>query len=83
MQSHDKVAPKEKQIVSDQTESTARGFAAMDKTTHREVASRGGKSAHAKGTAHEFTPAEAREAGRLGGQKKRKRREHHTGEDRS
>jgi len=34
----------------------------------REIASKGGKAAHAKGTAHEFTAEEAREAGRKGGQ---------------
>lgn len=45
-----------------------RGFAAMDDDKQREIASKGGKAAHAKGTAHEFTPEEAREAGRKGGQ---------------
>ena len=45
-----------------------RGFAGMDPERRREVASRGGKAAHERGTAHEFTPDEAREAGRKGGQ---------------
>lgn len=45
-----------------------RGFAAMDRGKQREIASKGGKAAHAKGTAHEFTSEEAREAGRKGGQ---------------
>jgi general stress protein YciG len=45
-----------------------RGFAAMDPEKQREIASRGGKSAHAAGAAHEFTSEEAREAGRRGGQ---------------
>ena len=45
-----------------------KGFAAMDAQTRREVASRGGKVAHARGHAHEFTPEEARVAGRLGGE---------------
>src|SRR5207253_7533596 len=45
-----------------------RGFAAMDAAKQREIASKGGKAAHAKGTAHEFTPEEARAAGRKGGQ---------------
>lgn len=44
-----------------------RGFATMDSTRVRELARRGGTTAHAKGTAHEFTPAEAKEAGRKGG----------------
>lgn len=45
-----------------------RGFAVMDKTRQREIASSGGKAAHAGGRAHEFTAEEAREAGRKGGQ---------------
>lgn len=39
------------------------GFAAMDEDRRREIASEGGKAAHASGHAHEFTPEEAREAG--------------------
>lgn len=45
-----------------------RGFAAMSAEKQRTIASLGGKAAHAKGTAHEFSPEEAREAGRKGGQ---------------
>lgn len=45
-----------------------RGFASMDAAKQREIASKGGKAAHAKGTAHEFTPDEARVAGRKGGE---------------
>lgn len=44
-----------------------RGFAAMDEQRRKEIASKGGKAAHEKGTAHEFTSEEAREAGRKGG----------------
>jgi uncharacterized protein len=44
-----------------------RGFASMDRTKQREIASKGGRAAHAKGTAHEFDSGEAREAGRKGG----------------
>jgi uncharacterized protein len=44
-----------------------RGFASMDREKHREIASKGGRAAHAKGTAHEWSSAEAREAGRKGG----------------
>lgn len=51
-----------------------RGFASMDRARQREIASLGGKAAHAKGTAHEFTPEEAREAGRKGGQASGERR---------
>lgn len=45
-----------------------RGFASMDVSKQREIASKGGRAAHAKGTAHEFTSDEARVAGRKGGE---------------
>ncbi len=45
-----------------------RGFASMSPEKQREIASKGGRAAHAKGTAHEWTPEEARTAGRRGGQ---------------
>ena len=44
-----------------------RGFAAMDPARVRELARLGGKSAHRRGKAHEFTSEEARLAGRKGG----------------
>lgn len=44
-----------------------RGFAAMDPDRQRELSSRGGKAAHAAGTAHQFDSDEARAAGRKGG----------------
>lgn len=44
------------------------GFAAMDKKRVAEIASKGGKAAHAAGTAHEFSREEASEAGRKGGE---------------
>lgn len=50
-----------------QNPGSSRGFAAMDPNKQRQIASMGGKAAHAKGAAHEFTSAEAREAGRKGG----------------
>src|SRR3954469_20714433 len=53
-----------------------RGFASMDPDKQRQIASKGGKAAHAKGTAHEFTPEEAREAGRRGGMVVSQNREH-------
>ena len=52
-----------------------RGFASMDKDKQREIASKGGKAAHEKGTAHKFTSEEAREAGRKGGKAASKDRE--------
>lgn len=45
-----------------------RGFASMSIEKQREIASKGGRAAHEKGTAHEWTPDEARSAGRKGGQ---------------
>jgi general stress protein YciG len=46
------------------------GFACMDPERQRQIASMGGVTAHKEGRAHEFTPEEAREAGRLGGLKR-------------
>ena len=58
--------------MADNTNGRARrGFAAMDEDKQREIASKGGKAAHEKGTAHQFTSEEAREAGRKGGQASR------------
>ena len=51
-----------------------RGFASMDRTKQREIARKGGKAAHLKGTAHEWTSEEARQAGRKGGMASHKRR---------
>jgi general stress protein YciG len=53
-----------------------RGFALMDPGRQREIARKGGKAAHEKGTAHQFTADEAREAGRKGGQVVSQHREH-------
>jgi uncharacterized protein len=53
-----------------------RGFASMDRSKQKEIASKGGKAAHAKGTAHEFDSSEAREAGRKGGVAVSRNREH-------
>lgn len=53
-----------------------RGFASMDEDKQREIASQGGRAAHEKGTAHEFTSEEAREAGRKGGEAVSRDREH-------
>ena len=47
--------------------SSRRGFASMDPERQRQIASRGGKAAHASGNAHQFNASEAREAGRKGG----------------
>ena len=52
-----------------------RGFASMDRNKQREIASKGGKAAHQKGTAHEWTSEEAREAGRKGGMASHRRKQ--------
>lgn len=44
-----------------------KGFAAMDPARQREIASKGGKRAHAVGTAHEWDSTEAKIAGSKGG----------------
>ena len=44
---------------------STRGFASMDPARQRAIASEGGKAAHERGTAHEFTSEEARRAGSL------------------
>ena len=53
-----------------------RGFASMDRSKQREIASKGGRAAHEKGTAHEFDSGEARAAGRKGGVTVSQNREH-------
>jgi len=50
-----------------------RGFAGMDADQQRQIASAGGRAAHASGHAHEFTSEEAREAGRKGGEARSQR----------
>ena len=60
---------------SPQTKSK-RGFASMDLSKQREIASKGGIAAHAQGRAHEFTADEARAAGKKGGQSVSRDREH-------
>jgi hypothetical protein len=57
-----------------------RGFSSMDPEKQREIASKGGKAAHQKGTAHEFTSEEARVAGRKGGAASRAKRTQSSGE---
>jgi len=58
-----------------------RGFAALTPEERAELGARGGRSAHARGTAHEWKHDDAQDAGRLGGQEAQRRRkarhEHH------
>ncbi len=54
----------------------------MDPSKQRDIASKGGKAAHQKGTAHEWTSEEARAAGRKGGMAShRRKQEQHGGSD--
>ncbi len=53
-----------------------RGFAAMDATRQREIASRGGRAAHERGNAHTFDSEQARQAGRRGGAAVSRDRQH-------
>lgn len=56
--------------------SRPRGFAAMNEERQRQIASKGGRAAHEKGTAHEFTKDEARAAGKKGGEAVSQNRRH-------
>src|SRR4051812_43706691 len=58
------------------TGTSKRGFASMDPQRKREIASKGGRAAHEKGTAHEFSPEEAPQAGRKGGEVVSPNRDH-------
>jgi general stress protein YciG len=53
-----------------------RGFASMDEDKQRAIAAKGGRAAHASGNAHEFSSAEARVAGRKGGEAISRNRKH-------
>ena len=46
----------------------------MDQETRRKIASKGGRAAHERGTAHEFSSEEAKAAGRKGGRARAKNR---------
>jgi len=61
---------------NDASGTSRRGFASMDQERQRDIASQGGKAAHERGTAHEFTSEEAREAGRKGGEAVSQNRSH-------
>lgn len=50
-----------------------RGFALLTPEERQAMASQGGRAAHAAGTAHEYTTAEAKEAGRKAGVARRAR----------
>lgn len=55
------------EAATEQPRPRRRGFAAMDRDRVKEIASKGGRAAHAAGTAHQFSADEARVAGKKGG----------------
>jgi general stress protein YciG len=59
----------ESKTMSEENQKKKRGFATWDPAQHKAASKRGGISAHARGTAHEFTTDEAKVAGRKGGLK--------------
>jgi len=62
--------------MSNSSKTKNRGFASMSSEKQREIARKGGRAAHEKGTAHEFSTDEARAAGRKGGERVSANREH-------
>ncbi len=69
MANDEKTASHEASATKETTQKKSlRGFASMSREKQREIASKGGHAAHAKGTAHEFSADEARAAGRKGGE---------------
>ena len=61
------ITRKRRECTVNETRKERRGFASMSPEKQREIASKGGRAAHQKGTAHEWSSDEAREAGRKGG----------------
>lgn len=71
-QERERDSPKEEQV----SNKVKRGFASMPKEKVRDIARKGGQAAHKRGTAHEFSSEEAREAGRKGGETVSRDRSH-------
>ena len=63
-------------MAADDVKKSPRGFASMTPEKQKEIASKGGRAAHAQGRAHEFTSDEARNAGRKGGEAISRDRQH-------
>ncbi|MGE8283708.1 MAG: KGG domain-containing protein [Stenotrophomonas lactitubi] len=63
-------------MANSRTGTSNRGFASMDEDKQRAIASKGGRAAHASGNAHQFSPDEARVAGRKGGEAISQDRQH-------
>jgi general stress protein YciG len=61
----DKTGNRQSADAGNSSTTSKRGFASMDPEQQRAIAAEGGRAAHAKGTAHEFTSEEARRAGSM------------------
>ena len=59
--------------MADKMKGKGRGFASMSPDKQRLIASKGGKAAHEKGTAHKWTSEEARHAGQIGGRARQRK----------
>jgi general stress protein YciG len=57
---------------NEENKKSVRGFAAMDAEKQREIARKGGRAAHEQGVAHEWSSQEARDAGKKGGQARKR-----------
>lgn len=62
-------------MAEEERKKQVRGFALLSPEKRKEISSRGGKSAHALGVAHEFTVEEAIAAGSKGGKATRAKRQ--------
>ena len=62
-------------MIIHQPTTRARGLAAMSPERRREIASKGGRTSQARGTAHQWTPEEASQAGKKGSARYARRRE--------
>jgi len=60
-------------MMNGKTKGKGRGFASMNPDKQRMIASKGGKAAHKKGTAHKWTSEEARRAGQIGGRARQRK----------
>jgi hypothetical protein len=69
-------SPKSSTKRSRRTSTGGRGFAGMSDYRQRAIAAEGGRAAHERGTAHEFSSAEARKAGQKGGEAVSRDRRH-------
>ncbi len=75
---YQEVAREELEMIIRQGTGRARGLAAMSPEKRREIASKGGRTSQARGTAHQWTPEEASAAGKKGSARYALRRQQET-----